>query len=399
MTHKKSAINMTDRPGNPTVVLVTGSLEAGGAERALSDMANYWNAKGWRVTVVTMAGPESRDFYSLAPGVNREWLDSDRNADRIFARARSLVTRLTKLRRLLKLSQPDAVLSFIDVPNVMTILAAWGLDLRLVVSERGCQYRATGDANEPWLYTLSAHWRILRKLLYSQADAVTALNADTAKWIEKECRTAVEVIPNGIRELPISDIERESIVLGVGRLKREKGFDILLQAFAAVLPQFPGWRLVIAGDGRNKAELVDLRNRLKMADSVEFLGLVSDVELWMARAGLVVAPSRSEAFGNVILESMAMGAPVLSTICSGPASIIDDGVNGVLVPIEDVDALAAAMTELMSKPDLRRRLGNEATKVRERFQQDRLMAMWERCLVPEHGRPQYASEFGKGNRL
>jgi glycosyltransferase involved in cell wall biosynthesis len=280
------------------------------------------------------------------------------------------------------------VLSFIDVPNILTILAAWGLELRVVVSERGCQYRATGESKEPWLYSLSFHWQLLRKLLYSRADSVTALNADTARWIERECGTAVKVIPNGIRELPNLEIERESLVLGVGRLKAEKGFDLLLRAFATVLPQFPEWRLVIVGDGRDKAKLMDLRKHLDLSGSVEFLGLVSDVEVWMARAGLVVAPSRSEAFGNVILESMAMGAPVLSTACFGPVSIIDDGVNGMLVSIDDAAALATAMAELMSKPSLRRRLGDEATKVRERFRQDKVMEMWERCLVPGDERPQ-----------
>jgi glycosyltransferase involved in cell wall biosynthesis len=108
-----------------------------------------------------------------------------------------------------------------------------------------------------------------------------------------------------------------------------------------------------------------------------------DVERWMARAGVVVLPSRFEAFGNAVLESMAMGAAVISTNCPGPASLIDDGVNGRLVPVEDSDNLARVMAELMSQPEIRAKLGCEAMKVRERFAQDRIMQQWAATLLPD----------------
>ena len=101
----------------------------------------------------------------------------------------------------------------------------------------------------------------------------------------------------------------------------------------------------------------------------------------MARAGLVVQPSRFEGFPNVLLESMGVGAPVISADCpSGPADLIQDGVNGRLVPVEDVTSLARVMAELMADPKAREILGNEATKVRQLFRQDLIMDRWEECV-------------------
>jgi GalNAc-alpha-(1->4)-GalNAc-alpha-(1->3)-diNAcBac-PP-undecaprenol alpha-1,4-N-acetyl-D-galactosaminyltransferase len=115
---------------------------------------------------------------------------------------------------------------------------------------------------------------------------------------------------------------------------------------------------------------------------------VKDIESWMSRASLVVQPSRFEGFPNVVLEAMGMGAAVICADCrSGPAEIISDGVNGRLVPVEDVATLTEVMSELMRQPEERARLGNEAKKVRQAFRQDLVMTHWEHCLAPalSHG--------------
>ena len=363
---------------SPNILLVTGSLEGGGAERVLSDMANYWIARGWNVTLATWQGPESVDFYELASGVRRVWLDvrSQNNSllDKVFAN----VKRVLKLRRLIGAAKPDAVLSFIDVSNVLTILAGLGLGVRVAVSER----------INPRLHNVRPIWAIFRRVSYKWATTVVAQTGETAHWIEDKCRTSVTVIPNSIRTLPIVACERESLIVSVGRLSRQKGFDLLLRAFAQINAEFTNWRLVIIGKGQERSALIELREQLALTDRVEFLGEVHNVETWMARAGLVVQPSRYEGFPNVVLESMGMGATVICADCpSGPSDLIEDGVNGRLVPVEDVAALAQVMGELMGQPQIRECLGREARKVRQRFRQDLIMAQWEACLLPEPKRP------------
>lgn len=340
----------------------------------LADMANYWNGKGWRITLATWASPASEDFYRLDPGVRRVWLDVDVPSNSLFAKIRAYRSRIGKLRRILVDARPDAVLSFIDTSNVMTLLAAMGLPLRVVVSER---INGAANASIPWM------WRVSRAATYWRAGAVVAQTPDAARWISKLCGVRAIAIPNPLRPLPEVDVPRESLVLAVGRLTPQKGFDLLIEAFARIQGEFANWRLVIIGAGPEHSELVRLSTQLKLGDRIEFRSREKDIELWMSRASLVVQPSRFEGFPNVLLEAMGMGAAVISADCqSGPSEIIQDRVNGRLVPVNDVAALARVMSELLRDPRERVRLGAEAKKVRQVFRQDLVMQQWECCVVP-----------------
>jgi glycosyltransferase involved in cell wall biosynthesis len=355
--------------------MVTSSLAAGGAERVLSDMANYWCARGWQVTLATWSGPDTEDFYALDSGVVREWLDVHSPNDSSVAKMRSNAARVRRLRGLIRRRCPDAVLSFIDWSNVLTIVASRGTGVRTVVSERihPAHYRG-----------LARPWRMLRMLTYRYADVVVGQTAEVTDWLRARCSAPATTIPNPLRELPRIDAEREKTVLGVGRLVRQKGFDVLIDAFARVHPEHPDWRLQILGTGPEREALLAMAREIGVAESFDLGEPVRNIEDWMARAGILVQPSRYEGFPNVLLEGMGMGVPVISADCpSGPSEIIDDGVNGLLVPVEDAGALADALMKLMAGPELRHRLGSEAVLTRERFGQQRIMAAWERQLFPD----------------
>jgi len=367
-------------------MLVTGGLGSGGAERVMSSMAEYWAERGWRVQLVTFSDRRVPDFYPVAGGVERVWLDVT-GGNHGLTRLTANLGRILRLRRLVRASRPDVVLSFIDVPNVLTIMATRGLGLRVVVSERHEPGQTEPGGPFEGAYRLGRPWRILRRLVYRWASQVTTVNADAADWLRSQCGVNVEVIPNPLRELPLPGARREPLVLGVGRLAVQKGFDLLLQAFDMVAEQFPDWRLVVLGQGPEQARLERLREGLNSAARIELPGQVADVEQWMARAGLIVLPSRFEAYGNAILESLGMGAAVISTPCGGTPTFLSDGINGRLVPVEDVNALAAVMEELMANPEKRRLLGERALKVRETNCQAAIMPRWERCLFPRISRP------------
>lgn len=358
-----------------SLVLVTGSLEGGGAERVLSDMANYWTRKGLNVTYATWAGPEVVDFFPLDAGVRRVWLDVPLRGLACFRQLRANLRRVRKLRDLLKVTKPVAVLSFIHTSNVLSILAAWGLTTRVVVSER-----MQPDVDP----SVSGVWKLLRRIVYRWSDFVVVQSRDAARWVERNCSGQAVVIPNPLRSLPTITNQRLPLVIAVGRLSHQKGFDLLLRAFAGVANEFPEWNLAIIGHGAEHENLARLCAELDLAGRVEFAGQVREVESWMSRAGLVVQPSRFEGFPNAVLEAMGMGAPVISANCpSGPADMIDDGINGRLVPVDDVATLTQVMAELMSQPAIRESLGREARKVRQKYGQEAIMAKWETCLMGE----------------
>jgi GalNAc-alpha-(1->4)-GalNAc-alpha-(1->3)-diNAcBac-PP-undecaprenol alpha-1,4-N-acetyl-D-galactosaminyltransferase len=362
-----------DRRRGIGLVLVSASLEAGGAERQLADMANYWASDGISLTLVTWSGTHSSDFYSLDPRVCRVRLEGPNGFRGMLAQLRSNMRRVRALRQVLLDRRPDAVLSFIAENNVLTILAAAGLRIRTVVSERA---HPAHDTSVPRV------WNMLRRCVYRRSDEVVAQTKQASDWISRHYRIRSRVIPNALRELPVPIVQRETMIVAVGRLVRQKGFDLLLRAFAHVVKEFGDWKVVILGEGPDRAELVRLRDSLGLEDRVSFPGQVRDVETWLARAGLVVQPSRFEGFPNAVLEAMGMGAAVVSADCpSGPAEIITDGVDGCLVPVDDVNALAIALQRLLGQPALRARLGTEAMKVRERFHPKRIMAEWDECLL------------------
>jgi len=363
----------TERLEIPCMVLVIGSLQGGGAERQLSEMANYWAAKGIRVIFATWMGPEIPDFYDLDSRVQRVFLNVEISRDATCRRFRTTFQSILKLRRLLSHARPRVVLSFVTESNVLTILASCGLGIQTIVSERV----------QPALHSmLPRTWRILRRMVYPWCGVVIAQTQEAARWIQQNCRTHAAVIPNALRSLPPASVAREALIIGVGRLTRQKGFDLLLRSFAQVAASFNDWRLVIIGEGEERANLLRLRGELLLTDRVELVGQIADVATWMARASLVVQPSRFEGFPNAVMEAMGMGAAVICADCpSGPADLIEDGVNGRLVPVDDVAALARTMADLMLHQGIRERLGREAAKVRQRFRQDLVMAQWERYLL------------------
>jgi GalNAc-alpha-(1->4)-GalNAc-alpha-(1->3)-diNAcBac-PP-undecaprenol alpha-1,4-N-acetyl-D-galactosaminyltransferase len=359
----------------PRLVLIIGSLQAGGAERQLSDMANYWFGRGAEVTLATWSGPEVKDFYPLASGISRRWLNVRVQRLTPFAALVASVRRVYRLRLMLRTLRPDAIVSFIDISNIYTVLATRGMNVRVVISER------THPANNR---TIGMAWRLLRRICYRRADVVVAQTQDAGRWLERNCHARVKVIPNSLRNLPQIRRERELMIIAVGRLSKEKGFDLLVKSFARIAVNYPMWRICIIGEGPERQALAELRDELGLMDRVEFVGEVRDVELWMARASLLVHPSRREGFPNTVLEAMGMGLPVICADCrAGPSEMIADGINGRLVPVDDMDALTGVMSELMAKPELRNRLGREACNVRQLFRQEITMDKWEACTFPQ----------------
>jgi GalNAc-alpha-(1->4)-GalNAc-alpha-(1->3)-diNAcBac-PP-undecaprenol alpha-1,4-N-acetyl-D-galactosaminyltransferase len=362
-----------DAPRAQHLLLVSASLEGGGAERQLAELANYWAAGGIKVTLVTWTGVDADDFYDLHSGVRRVRLNMMCDASGFVPGVMLSIRRIRALRRVLLAEKPDSVLSFLTETNVLTILASLGLRTRLVISER---------ANPAFDTTVSKLLSTLRRQLYWLSYAVVAQTDAAAQWITHHCGARTRVIPNVLRDLPLPGRAREPLIVAVGRLARQKGFDLLLRAFALVAAEFPGWSVAILGEGRERDSLLQLCSELGVTDRVALIGRVADVDSWLARASIVVQPSRFEGFPNALLEAMGMGAAVISADCpSGPSELIENGVNGRLVPVEDVAALTAALRQLLADPDMRVRLGREAGRVRERFHAERIMDHWNQCLL------------------
>ena len=354
------------------ITLVIFSLGGGGAERVMSIMANHWVAKGWQITLFTYDDGSEPPAYGLDPAVIHRPLDLKGGSTNPIRAVASNLKRLFVLRRAIRESAPEVVISFLDVVNVRTILAGIGLGVPVIVSEH----------IDPAQHRIGVVWRVLRRVSYRYAASVIALTTDALGYFSAAVRRKGYVIPNPIA-LPVESnrtgvVKRDRTIVGMGRLTYQKGFERLLHAFSFIARKHPEWSLIIWGEGAGRAALEILRDELGLQGRVSFPGWTGEPFMEMRRAGLFVLSSRYEGFGMVLGEAMACGAPVVSFDCaSGPSEIIRDGVDGVLVPPGDVRALATVMDRLLADESERDRLGGRAVEVVSRFDKEKVMGMWE----------------------
>jgi glycogen(starch) synthase len=154
------------------------------------------------------------------------------------------------------------------------------------------------------------------------------------------------------------------VLLCLGRLVPEKGFDVALEAMALLVGRFPGLRMVVVGDGPAREPLAVQAAGLGLADAVEFVGWVSPDDVFAAinRATVALMPSRTEAFSNAVVQAQLMGRPVVASRVGGMPEAVLDGCTGRLVEADDAGALAAATGELLADPPATRRMGLAARR-------------------------------------
>jgi glycosyltransferase involved in cell wall biosynthesis len=177
------------------------------------------------------------------------------------------------------------------------------------------------------------------------------------------------------------------VALGVGRLDPQKGFDLLIDAFARVAARHPSWRLVILGEGPARAELTAVVAARGMGERIAMPGFTPTARALMRQAALFVLSSRFEGMPNALIEAMSEGLACASFDCqTGPGELIDHGVNGWLVPAGDAVALAVALDVLMGDDALRTRLGARAREIKEAHSQRAIFGLWNALLTEVTGR-------------
>jgi glycosyltransferase involved in cell wall biosynthesis len=332
-------------------------------------------ARGYAIALLT-TDPDVADFFPVPIGVRRLHAHPDAHLTCRWFDLRGQVRRFKAMRESLLRERPDLVLSFIDTTNVTVLASLVGSRVPVIVSERV----------DPRYNPLSVRWRFLRWLLYPSAEWVVMLAEASLDWARSfRPRWRALSLPNPVYSAAVArDLRRSSDrkrVIAAGRLHRQKGFDLLVEAFSSLAKNFAEWDLVVYGEGPERGALEQQIEIQRLQGRVQLAGSVEDLPAELGNGDLFVFSSRYEGFGMALAEAMAAGLPVISFDCpSGPSVLIRHGVDGVLVPAEDVGALANAMRKLMSDPDERGRLAARALEVSERFSPDRIYGQWDQLI-------------------
>lgn len=366
------------------LTLVIHSLAGGGAERYTALLANHWAERGDAVTLITLDSAAT-DAYRLDPRVERIGLDLMGESRNKAAAVSNNLRRLRSLRRAVRRSRPDRIVSVTDKTNVLTLLACLGMHRRVIAVEQV----------DPRRHDIGRVWSLARRFVYPLCGSLVVQTESIAQFGRSLVRgRPVHVIADAASRPEQGAVEsspaavpeaRDRCVIGMGRLTPQKGFDLLIQAFARIAGEHPGWTLRILGEGPERASLESLVRQYALQSRVELPGWVTDPAAVLMQADLFVLSSRYEGFPNALREAMACGLPVISFDCeTGPAEIIRDGTDGLLVPAENVEDLAKAMDRLIADEDERRRLAARAGEVTERFSTERFFREWDAALSGTH---------------
>jgi glycosyltransferase involved in cell wall biosynthesis len=358
------------------IALTILGLTSGGAERVMVLLAQGLLQRGHDVTVITFAHEET-DFYTLPTGVDRISLNLRQQSPTPLHGIFNTLLRLVRLRQAIQRTDPDVVISFMTTMNTFTGLALLHTQYPVIATQH----------NSPKMLAIAQPWKALMSFVYRRIAKIVSVSHDVDQdldWLPPAQRAVIYnpflPVPDMTHQLtvPIGVDPNKKWLISMGRLTHQKGFDLLLSAFQRVAPQHPDWQLLILGEGELRADLEALRDRLGLSEQAVFLGAINPPFPFLQHAKLFVMASRFEGFPMAHGEALACGLPVIATRCSGVGELVRDGVDGLLVPNGDVEALASAMNRVMSDDSARQALQHRTTEVLERFGLDRILDQWEK---------------------
>lgn len=359
---------------------------AGGVERVLTLKANYFAEHfGYDITIILTEGKDKPLFYPLSDrikivnlDVNFEELWTCSFVKKVFvylSKQRIFKKRLTaELMRI----RPDITVSLLrrEINFINDIKDGSKKIGELHVNRANYRNFEEGDANfiknlfaKFWMRSLVSHLKQLDKF-------IVLTEEDKASWTEL---SNVEVIPDPLA-FDVAEVSplKAKRVIAVGRYVYQKGFDLLLQAWAKIEKQFPDWELAIYGMG-DRSPYDDLAKQLGVdMNRCHLNGSTQNIRKEYLESSLFVFSSRFEGFGMVLIEAMACGLPVVSFDCPcGPKDIVSQDEDGLLVPSGDIDKLANAMSQLMDSYELRHQMAKNAIGNVRRFQIDEIADRWQ----------------------
>lgn len=352
---------------NSRLAIVITGLSRGGAERVTSFLSNYFSESGREVYLISLTTGERA--YTLSDSVKVIELD----ASHISNTLSRYLFMIRNLRKTIKKIKPKAVLGMMSYSGSLAAVACLGLKVPFLISERNDPNTSTTfTQSERKVFTFIAHHFVTKAIFQTES-------ARSYYFSKEDTRGVIIPNPLYLEKMPPANtaLQPSHSIVTAGRLNTQKNHSLLLDAFAVVHAQHREYSLTIYGEGEERASLQEQRRRLGLEGSVLFPGNEKDMFAKLQEAELFVLSSNYEGMPNALIEAMAMGLPCITTDYSeGRGTVIEDRVNGLVVPRNQVQALSDAMLWCVEHPADAELLGLEASKIREQLDSRVICKQW-----------------------
>ena len=357
------------------IALFINSLQKGGSERVMVNLAEYFQSQKYDVILITQYKRENE--YEISPNIRRIYSEPEPE-ELTGSRIQNFCIRFHHLRDIWKKYKPDIILSFLGKNNLMAIATASFLPSKVAVSVRG----------EPTMEYEGHLMQFLAKWVFRFADGVILQTERAKEFFPKAVRRKSVILKNPLSSMfvgrkPVA--QRDNVIVAAGRLDVNKNHAMLIHAFSKIAAEYPEMSLVIYGEGELRESLLALVKEKALEDRISLPGSIDNVAEEIGRARVFALTSNTEGMPNTLIEAMVLGTPVISTDCpcGGPAMLIEDGENGLLVPVGDAYALADAMRKLLSDEGLAQKIGENALKLADELAPEKVDREWMEYLFEQ----------------
>ena len=341
-----------------------GEFSEGGAERVISILANELINRGHEVAILKYFN--SINYYKTDERIKIYSLEKKNGT-------RSKIKNIVFLHKHLK-DFDGVFVSFLAPFNILALIANIGNKTPLIVADRNDPARLPGNK----------YLRMLRDYLYCFADKVVVQTMKNKAYFSKKVQKKTEVIYNPLilsgKEGKALNTKKNKEIINIGRLEPQKNQDMLIDVFSKFHQSHPEYKLVIYGEGSYRKELENKINELNLIDYVSLPGNVKDIFDRLCECEFFVLSSNYEGMPNALIEAMGLGVPVVSTRVSGATDLIEDGVNGLLIDLNDKEELLKTMEKLALDEKMRKSIAEESSKIVDLLNSDRICDRWEKII-------------------
>lgn len=354
------------------ILFVISCLSYGGAEKNLMLVANYLCQKhdvmlcDFNEHKIIQTVSNNIDFYQM-----NEWACTKKKYDWVYKR----IEQYKYLKSICLNKRPDVIVSFLPIPNALSVVCGKKLKIPVIISERADPYQSTSKLDV-----------ILHKI-YNKADGAVFQTEGAKKFYGKKLQKKSIIIPNPV--LIKNNIEEHDYsvqnneIAFVGRFEiRQKRQDLAIEALRIVKKIYPNVKLIFYGDGPDTDLIKELVNKYNLQESVYFAGAINNVHTSINKSEIFLMTSDYEGIPNALIEAMSIGMPCISTDCSpgGAKLLTQNGQDGILVECGNIDDISNAIIRLFGSENLRKEYGERAKEITDRFSMKHIMDLWDKYI-------------------